>query len=116
MLARRADACAANGTSEQPSANLFRLRDQLFRDGLSHQTARAVARPTPPLSQRLHPSQFAEGLYNTGRGSESYRGPALFLGSSTRNVEPRPGWLSTLTWPPKAWARCLTIERPRPVP
>src|SRR5439155_15801510 len=30
------------------------------------QTARAVARQTSPFSQRLHPSQFAEGLITLG--------------------------------------------------
>jgi hypothetical protein len=40
----------------------FRLRDQLFRDGQGHPTASAEARQASPLSQRLHPSQSAEGL------------------------------------------------------
>lgn len=37
-------------------------------------------------------------------------------GRSNRNVLPTPGVLSTPTWPPIASTRCLTMERPSPVP
>src|SRR5207248_3036322 len=37
-------------------------------------------------------------------------------GSVTRKVEPAPTVDETLTSPPCAWTRCLTIARPSPVP
>src|ERR1700674_198918 len=43
-------------------------------------------------------------------------GSAPGTGRKTRKVVPRPMRLSTSTWPPWDWARCLTIARPRPVP
>lgn len=43
-------------------------------------TARAVARQTSPLSQRLHTSQSAEGLLHARALLHTRQGPACFLG------------------------------------
>ena len=37
-------------------------------------------------------------------------------GNFSVNVDPSPGVLATSTVPPWAWAMCLTIDSPRPVP
>ena len=63
---RRHAACRARlRTFETTFGKLIPTEGPTFPGWPESPTARAVARQTPPISQRLHPSQFAEGLLQT---------------------------------------------------
>ena len=78
----------------------------------------APALPAPPPSGRcnveLHPA--ANAPTSSARICPRTRRFYAIAGSVNQKVLPRPGVLSTPIAPPIVSTRCLTIERPSPVP
>ena len=55
-------------------------------------------------------------LVSSARGKTGALDSATTAGSLMVNVEPSPGWLSTVILPPIMWQNCRLIANPNPVP
>src|SRR5262249_33756388 len=71
-----------------------------------HQHAPARGPPPPQATPPTHSAARSSGAGVTTGAA----------GTCTVKVAPRPGVLSTVTWPPCASAMCLTSDRPMPLP
>ena len=91
-----------------------RLRAQAARPSAQSWTARGIVRSLiPKLGAVFLTHEALPGLMPRLLSGQAAAGAH---GSQIVNRLPSPGWLSTLTRPPCAWATCRTSASPTPLP